>query len=73
MEENWSGASTVPAKKKMELAWAHSWEVTTALWNKYYSGHHKAVEEVGGQTTLRAENWKKKFRQENGGGSTRQS
>jgi len=44
MEENWSVASTVPDKKKNRTGLGTLWEeVTTALRNKYYSGHHKAI------------------------------
>jgi len=33
------------------------------LRNKYYSGHHRAVEGGGGQRTLGGEIWEKKCRQ----------
>jgi len=34
------------------------------LQNKYYSGHHRAVEERGGQGTLEGEIWKRKCAQQ---------
>jgi len=63
---NWLGQS---AKK-----------LTTAIWNKYSSGHHRAIEEECSQRTLGGESWKKSVDsrpqvelEENRGGSTRQT
>ena len=50
--------------KRRQLAWTRCKEMTTALPNKLYSGHHRATEEEGDQGILGDETWSQKWKQQ---------